>query len=237
MTRRPSRVFLSKISDTAHSFVRVQPIRYNVPSATDSGTAAIRKMDKFVTRQRPPKQPQSDPSKVINTSKGKGKGKESETVLREPPKKRVKREIADSDADSDASLSDEGKLPRIGRQTGRVKREDTADSEAPINDGQSEPETHSGRPTAIESSLPEIETDKDAIQEYETFRASQGENSETVASRFVKREWVKGKSSLYVDAFNLALGTVLEDESHLFDDKERFLFDSWDNLSYEAQYL
>lgn len=196
-------------------------------------------MDKFVTRQRPSKQPHSEPSKVINATKG--KGKESETVLREPPNKRVKREIADSDADSDASFSDEGKPRRIGRQTGRVKREDTADSEALINDDaqlqQSEPETHSGRPTAIESSLPEIETDKDAIQEYETFRASQGENSETVASRFVKREWVKGKSSLYVDAFNLALGTVLEDESHLFDDKERFLFDSWDNLSYEAQYL
>ncbi|KAI0177008.1 VRR-NUC domain-containing protein [Pestalotiopsis sp. NC0098] len=196
-------------------------------------------MDKFVTRQRPPKQPHcessKEPSKVINTSKG--KGKEGETVLREPPKKRVKREIADSDADSDASLSDEGNPPKIGRQTGRIRREDTADSEAPINDGQSEPEAQSGRPTAIESSLPEIEIDKDAIQEYETFRASQGENSETVASRFVKREWVKGKSSLYVDAFNLALGTVLEDESHLFDDKERFLFDSWDNLSYEAQYL
>lgn len=196
-------------------------------------------MDRFVTRQVLPKQPKNVlPNDIIV---GKSKGNDSEQPpLREPPTKRIKREeIADSDADSDTSLSDD-KLFKETWRTAQLKSEDTAESLGQINDDAQLPpdsELHSGRPTAIESSLPEVDTDKDAIEQYETFRASQGENSDTVASRFVKRTWVKGKSSLYVDAFNLALGTVLEDESHLFDEKERALFDYWDNLSYEAQYL
>lgn len=52
-----------------------------------------------------------------------------------------------------------------------------------------------------------------------------------------RRKWVRGKSSIYVDAFNLALDTVLEDETHLFDGKEMAVFDQWRGLDYEAQYL
>ncbi|TQS39008.1 hypothetical protein Golomagni_00473 [Golovinomyces magnicellulatus] len=47
----------------------------------------------------------------------------------------------------------------------------------------------------------------------------------------------KFKSSIYVDAFNLALETVLEDERHLFDIKELQIFAYWKELNYEAQYL
>ncbi|KAL5596905.1 uncharacterized protein BROUX77_006853 [Berkeleyomyces rouxiae] len=49
--------------------------------------------------------------------------------------------------------------------------------------------------------------------------------------------WVKGESSLYVDAFNLALDTVLQDEIHLFDDKEQQVFREWRALDYQEQYL
>ena len=51
------------------------------------------------------------------------------------------------------------------------------------------------------------------------------------------RKWIRGESSIYVDAFNLALDTVLEDESHLFDERERRVFDEWKRLDYESQYL
>lgn len=50
-------------------------------------------------------------------------------------------------------------------------------------------------------------------------------------------EWGRGKSSIYVDAFNLALETVLAEEAHLFDEAEMEVFRQWRNLAYEAQYL
>lgn len=49
--------------------------------------------------------------------------------------------------------------------------------------------------------------------------------------------WTKGQSSIYVDAFNLALDTVLGHESHLFNEREMQIFKSWRQLGYEAQYL
>ncbi|EPS42936.1 hypothetical protein H072_3056 [Dactylellina haptotyla CBS 200.50] len=45
------------------------------------------------------------------------------------------------------------------------------------------------------------------------------------------------RSSIYVDAFNLALDTVLADESYLFDEAEHEIFKRYRELDYEAQYL
>ncbi|KIH89717.1 fanconi-associated nuclease 1 [Sporothrix brasiliensis 5110] len=45
------------------------------------------------------------------------------------------------------------------------------------------------------------------------------------------------RSSIYVDAFNIALDTVLEQEEHLFNEKEKAVFSAWRSLDYEAQYL
>ncbi|CAK7225528.1 hypothetical protein SBRCBS47491_005918 [Sporothrix bragantina] len=45
------------------------------------------------------------------------------------------------------------------------------------------------------------------------------------------------RSSIYVDAFNIALDTVLEQEQHLFSEKEKAVFAAWRDLDYEAQYL
>jgi fanconi-associated nuclease 1 len=165
----------------------------------------------------------------------------SSTVPRSPrrnldgyPAKRVKTEIADSEDDSEDDL---GTSAPHGR-AGLVRKEDfqnTVDDDAGLDGSSKLP----GR-TAIESSLPEIESDEDAIEKYKAYRASQTEEEEDggdAASRLRNRDWIRGKSSLYVDAFNLALSTVLDDESHLFDEKERSLFDQWSRLSYEAQYL
>ena len=91
--------------------------------------------------------------------------------------------------------------------------------------------------TDLESALPPVNTDAEAIEEYEAFKASQGESPEETAARLKDRTWVRGKSSIYVDAFNLALDTVLEEESHLFDEAEREVFSLWRRLNYEAQYL
>ncbi|KAF2157444.1 hypothetical protein K461DRAFT_220106 [Myriangium duriaei CBS 260.36] len=92
--------------------------------------------------------------------------------------------------------------------------------------------------TDLESALPPIRTDKAAISEYETTRAGEEPDEEFgAAGRLKSRKWVRGKSSIYVDAFNLALDTVLEDESHLFNEAESKIFSDWRELDYEAQYL
>lgn len=94
--------------------------------------------------------------------------------------------------------------------------------------------------TTIESSLPPVKTGREAIDEYAVLRASQlAEESpqSEIAGNEKPQQWARGKSSIYVDAFNLALDTVLEDESHLFDENERAVFEAWKSLGYEAQYL
>lgn len=98
------------------------------------------------------------------------------------------------------------------------------DEEFSDNDGR--PPTH--HLTELENALPPVETDANAIAEYELMRAAKGEQD---------AKWVKGRSSIYVDAFNLALETVLADEAHLFDEAEMEVFNQWNQLEYEAQYL
>ena len=94
----------------------------------------------------------------------------------------------------------------------------------------------SARTNGLESALPDIRTDQEAIDEYEAQRAA--EQCELKATKETSNEHVvRGKSSIYLDAFNLALQTVLEEESHLFDDAEKALFVHWNSLGYEAQYL
>ncbi|KAF2013425.1 hypothetical protein BU24DRAFT_424425 [Aaosphaeria arxii CBS 175.79] len=91
--------------------------------------------------------------------------------------------------------------------------------------------------TDLESALPPVKTDAEALEEYEAFKASQDADTGDAEGRLKDRKWIRGKSSLYVDAFNLALDTVLDEESHLFDEAEMDAFGQWRDLSYEAQYL
>lgn len=100
-------------------------------------------------------------------------------------------------------------------------------------DDESEDGTHL---TELESALAPVKTDKEAIKEYEAMRAD-GQVADDLKDRLHQRSWTKGKSSIYVDAFNLALETVLEDEGHLFDEKEMEVFNQWRGLDYESQYL
>lgn len=73
-----------------------------------------------------------------------------------------------------------------------------------------------GEFTGLESSLPQL-TDYEAI--------TREENSGL------------RRSSIYVDAFNLALDTVLDEEGYLFDEREHEVFGRYRKLDYEAQYL
>ncbi|KAJ5263669.1 hypothetical protein N7478_011274 [Penicillium angulare] len=92
--------------------------------------------------------------------------------------------------------------------------------------------------TDLEISLPAIQTDEQAIQEYEESQATREDEPEPgLHDRLRDGSWKKGKSSIYVDAFNLALETVLDEEFHLFNEGEMEVFTQWKELSYESQYL
>jgi Fanconi-associated nuclease 1 len=114
----------------------------------------------------------------------------------------------------------------------RLKSEHASDSDSVDLDGwttvDEPPEV-----TAVESCLAPVRTDQESINEYESSQAAQVSGS----NRLDQRRWVRGQSSIYVDAFNLALETVLDEESHLFNEAERAFFGYWKDLSYEAQYL
>lgn len=148
-----------------------------------------------------------------------------------PPAKRLKtfensdgedsREV--SDVESEAIVN----TPRFGDEVPDSDEENELEEDEP-----SAPH----RPTELESALPPVKTDKAAIDEYEAMRAAE-EVPDDLKSRLSQRTWTQGKSSIYVDAFNLALETVLEDEGHLFDEKEMEVFNQWRELDYEAQYL
>jgi fanconi-associated nuclease 1 len=151
-------------------------------------------------------------------------------------KKKIKREKSDeSDSEPDNYQIDSPSL----RSRPHIQRDDMTDSQADDDTGDKSEtdDDQAPRPTAIESSLPEIKPDKHAIEEYQHFKASQGDDNSSASFRLESRAWVRGKSSLYVDAFNLALDTVLAEESHLFDDKEKRVFEEWRSLSYETQFL
>jgi Fanconi-associated nuclease 1 len=91
--------------------------------------------------------------------------------------------------------------------------------------------------TELETSLPAIQTDEDAIEAYEASKAAEDDAEPGLHVRLRDGVWQRGKSSIYVDAFNLVLETVLDEESHLFNEAEMGVFKQWRELSYESQYL
>jgi Fanconi-associated nuclease 1 len=149
-----------------------------------------------------------------------------------PPAKRLKT-LESSDGDDSRDVSENEVSPRIPNQYRDEIPDSEEEDDGDFQDGLFKP----SRPTELESALPPIKTDKEAIAEYEAMRASGLDVPGDLEDRLKNRKWTKGKSSIYVDAFNLALETVLEDEGHLFDEKELEVFNQWRELDYEAQYL
>lgn len=147
-----------------------------------------------------------------------------------PMKKRIKR-LESTDSSLSRGQSEDEERP-VSPQPRPIRRE-IADSEDESDD---EVLPRASQGTDLESALPPVKTDKEAIAEYESSRAAEDRDLD-LHERLGQRKWIQGKSSIYVDAFNLALETVLEDESHLFDETEMAVFDRWKSLSYEGQYL
>ena len=155
-----------------------------------------------------------------------------------PTAKRLKRHDSTDSSVSrrdDSDLEDEGRTTPIQRTSARPPRE-IPDSEAESDDDDDNVLQDGNRKTELESALPLVKTDKEAIAEYEATRAAEADGLD-LNGRLGQRKWVAGKSSIYVDAFNLALETVLEDESHLFNEAEMAVFEQWRDMSYEGQYL
>jgi fanconi-associated nuclease 1 len=147
-----------------------------------------------------------------------------------PRAKRVK--WLESDR-TDSNLSEDEQSQELSHSPSRNLQTEIADSEDDDADGGV---PLPGSQTALETALPPIRTDKEAIAEYDAYKA--GEAAElSLQGRLDNRSWTRGKSSIYVDAFNLALETVLDEEAHLFDEAEKALFAYWQGLAYESQYL
>ncbi|KAI9372937.1 VRR-NUC domain-containing protein [Aspergillus egyptiacus] len=132
--------------------------------------------------------------------------------------------------ESDTSPSDES--PSVKAESAI---EIASADEGPLHD---EEDGVPGSQTELESSLPTVEADSEAIEEYElSQREGDGEEGHSLEQRMRDGRWRKGKSSIYVDAFNLALDTVLAEEAHLFNEAEMEVFRHWRELPYESQYL
>ncbi|KAF5875416.1 putative coiled-coil domain-containing protein mtmr15 protein [Botrytis fragariae] len=156
-----------------------------------------------------------------------------------PPSKRLKTaESIDGDDLSSRCPSDEDEsLPLSPRSRSPIQFRST---EIPDSEDEGEDEADqivAPRVTELESALPPVVINKTAIAEYEAMRAENENLPDDLKARLTGRTWERGKSSIYSDAFNLALETVLEDEGHLFDEKEMEVFKQWRELDYEAQYL
>jgi len=100
-------------------------------------------------------------------------------------------------------------------KTGKLASEVSNDA----TQGSTEPETQEILDSGLDQALPTEESE--AVQKYSTHLSSRGTYT----------------SSIYVDAFNLALDTVLKDEAYLFSPDEAEVFAKYRSLEYEAQHL
>ncbi|KAI5298212.1 Fanconi-associated nuclease 1, partial [Ascosphaera atra] len=127
--------------------------------------------------------------------------------------------------------------PDTKRKASRGSKGDSLDIDVDAGDNATSLggfEEQASTQTELDLALPPL-PDDETIKQESTYEQDSRELS--TKERIEQRRWVKGKSSLYVDAFNLALDSVLKKESFLFDDAELALFDHWRALSYGAQYL
>jgi fanconi-associated nuclease 1 len=154
-----------------------------------------------------------------------------------PPGKR-RRAVERTDSEEWSSLErSDNESPPVSLNAYREEIPDSQDDEDSDVDTYQHTRLSEQMPTELESALAPVKTDKEAITEYELMRAAGEPIPTDLKERLYTRKWAQGKSSIYVDAFNLALETVLEDESNLFDESETEVFNQWKALDYETQYL
>jgi Fanconi-associated nuclease 1 len=139
---------------------------------------------------------------------------------RQRPTKRLKSaEVPDSESDDEKSAQEfEDSVPEDSEGVGGASSGEAG-------------------PTDFDNALLATHSDEEALKEYEALKLSQGHGNPDGTTGEARPLWVKGRSSIYVDAFNLALDSVLDEESHLFDKKEKEVFRQWRGLEYEAQFM
>ena len=120
-----------------------------------------------------------------------------------PKAKRLKRLDSTDSSLSRRLLDNEDEYGRTSPPRRPPSRE-IPDSEAE-SDEEEEPLPSTNHKTDLESALPPVKTDKEAIAEYEATRAAEAAGNLGLHERLGQRKWVQGKSSINVDAFNLAL--------------------------------
>lgn len=95
--------------------------------------------------------------------------------------------------------------------------------------------TDSSTDSAIDTPSPPPEPDRDNSDVTSSLPPlPDNEDQSERPSKSGKRTYT---SSIYVDAFNLALNTVLKDEAYLFSEEEAEVFAKYRSFEYEAQHL
>ena len=144
-------------------------------------------------------------------------GEDSRTDGRTDKAKRAKTEHSESPS-----------TPNISRRSSvksvKSLADDDAESSGADADASLVGDSYGGIP--FDEPLASIESLEEAIGGY----GSAGNDGKTT-------DGVLYRSSIYVDAFNIALDTVLEQEEHLFNKREKAVFAAWRQLDYEAKYL
>lgn len=147
--------------------------------------------------------------------------------------------------DDSSSRGQQHSPPPPPRAAKRPKVEEIANSASEDEDDDTQDLTgvlrgENTKSTEFENALPATQSDVEAAEEYESFKLSQEQAKQPdgdANEESARPRWIKGRSSIYVDAFNIALDTVLEEESHLFDAREKQVFDQWRQLDYQAQFM
>ncbi|KAI9745183.1 MAG: hypothetical protein M1818_001461 [Claussenomyces sp. TS43310] len=153
-----------------------------------------------------------------------------------PLAKRVRREDSFNDCKQSSGMNSTRRLEDLSMPLTsdillKDEIQDSEDEQCDESHDHSNKDIQGRQVTELESALLHVRADRKAISEYESLRAAEHEDLTDTKKDLIPR------GSIYVDAFNLSLDTVLEDERHLFNDSELAVFRDWRKLPYEAQYL
>lgn len=188
-------------------------------------------MDKFLVRRAPPPGPSRQDEKADKTKK-------TETANTDSRAKRVKTEHSDS-----SIVSATPPLSRRSSVKSVASLASLADDDAESSDADADTSlvSDSYGDTPFDEQLASIES----LNEFDEFDEPLDGSLDSVVNSYNDNvheiNKITGKilyrSPIYVDAFNIALDTVLEQEEHLFNDREKAVFAAWREISYEAKYL
>ena len=190
-------------------------------------------MDRFVTRSAGPYLQHASPKPRLGSQQEQWRPSKISDLQNSAKRRKIGSTVNKSEHDSKLSVRIPG---QECEQTGLRREESNQDASDNSQDFEQHQVKGSGRIESIfEAGL--TPSPEEGLEQNTGSRGTSGSTKEPGSSEAPEGSWINGQSSIYVDAFNLALETVLEDESHLFDAREMKVFNEWKQLGYEAQYL